>query len=480
MRYTPQVFPLLAASIGLGAAMAQPVMTVETVKVGSQLQAVTHVDFPNPVPGDGFEIKITSDDPKRLKLSRRPDVAGTSTLMMPVQGGFKASPEFWVHVFDGQGEATYTVSAPGYAPLKGKAAMFPSAVLLVGPYKASAFKTQPSSTPSRILVYTGRLEADGSFGEQQLLSGGVNLSLKVVSSNPEVGTITSPEVAFPGGEPNMSTEFKPAGAAGKAEIMLAVIPPGFSKAPPQYEKLSADVVLPGMSLTTEVYLGENLMMGGSLGLGAFAPKEGVEVTIESQDPTRLLLSNGPAEMGKAKITVKVAGGQVGGSYYLHGLGRKGKVRYTATAKGFTTREAVIGMAPSGVTISPNSYGPPDEAELFRKGPEEDRGFVAHLSHKENKMPLVVWMHHLDPETMRAADVTVQSVRPGVEFKIPVALQDPTLGKLSAPFVTIKSGQDAARLEFFPLKEGATRIKLTTPKELAGSANSTSVPVIIRQ
>jgi hypothetical protein len=184
-------------------------------------------------------------------------------------------------------------------------------------------------------------------------------------------------------------------------------------------------------------------------------------------------------MGKPKIVVKVAGGKISGTYYLHGMGRKGKVKYTAVAKGYRTREAVIGMAPSGITISPSAYGPPDEAELFRKGPEEDRGFVAHLSQKNYKMPLVVWVHHLDPETGRSADVTVQALRPGVEFKVPVSLQDPTLGKLSLQTLVLKGGQDSTPVEFIPLKQGATRIAVTTPKEMAGSANSTSVPVIIR-
>ena len=87
---------------------------------------------------------------------------------------------------------------------------------------------------------------------------------------------------------------------------------------------------------------------------------------------------------------------------VQSLARSGKVSYRASAKGFNSREAVIGLAPSGVTISPTAYGPPDEAELLRRTPEEARGFVSHLSEGSKKMPLAIWTHQLDRIKERAA------------------------------------------------------------------------------
>jgi hypothetical protein len=469
-------FPLLALAPCISPSLASnnaAAMAPGNVAVGNKLQTSTAVALKQPAPESGLEITLTSDDPSRVLLSRTPDAAGSASIRLAVRPHFRASPEFWVQALADTGSVTYTVTAPGLESSKGTVTLTPSAIAIVGPFRAPGFRTTPRAEPSRITLYAVRLDPSMKETEQQMIAGGLSAEVTVTSSNGDAGSVVPPVVTIAGGTANASVEFHPK-AAGETRLAV-VMPPGF-KRPLEHAELTAVISPPGMMVTDQIRIGQNLQLGGLIGLGESGVNE-VEVTLESEDPQRLLLSTSDSEPGSQTIKLKIASGSVNGRFFLQALGKSGTVRYTATATGYTSRTATIGLTPSGVVVTPSPYGPPDEAELFRKeSTETPRGFVARLS-KPEKMPLLVWTVQLDPVTLRSADVTVQPLRAGTSMEVMLKSSNPDVGSINAP-VKIASGSDHVSLEFTPLSVGKTTITVLTPPGFTQSNNSTSVDVIV--
>lgn len=451
--------------------------TLPDVTIGNNLQTSATLKLSEPAGDNGLQITVKSDDPAKLRFSRRPDVAGTESIVISLQAGFGETPDFWLHGFAESGEATYTVSAPGFTGGKGKVTLSPSSLLIVGPFRAPRFPTTTGAAPSRIIVYSARLNDKKEFAEQQAIAGGISVDVELTSSEKKAGDFAQSKLTLAGGTPSAATEFRPAGPG--STTLTASVPKGFSPPPANYAKVVAAVSLPGISITNEVMIGQNLQIAGNVGLGEAARAGGVEVTLTSEDETQLVLSKTATEVGSKSITIRIAENGIGAQYFLQGLGKSGTVSYTAVAKGYQSRLSRVGLAPSGVVIAPKPYGPPDEAELFRKGNEEGaRGFVSHLS-KKAKMPLAVWTAQLDPVTLRSADITVQPLRAGMSLKINVESSNPQVGKVVSP-VVIKGGEEHGSSEFTPLGLGSTTITVVTPDGFTKSFNSTTVAAMVKE
>ena len=466
------VFWSFCSSALLGAAGFE----MANVAVGSSLQTAATFKLTEPAPDGGLEVTLTSEDANRLKLSRRPDTAGNGSIVITIQGGFSESPDFWIHGFASNGEVGYTAKGKDYTTSRGVVTLNPSAIVMVGPFKANRFRTTTGASASRIVLYAARLTPAMEFAEQQAVAGGLNLQLEVTNSAPEVGSLAPATLSIAGGLPNAVTEFKPSKAG---TVNLAVkAPAGFSPAPAAYSGIVGVVTLPGIAITDQVMIGQNLQIGANVGLGEAAGPNGVQVTLTSDDPTQLLISRSATEVGVKSIVLTIPTNGVGAQFFLQALGKTGTATYTATSKGFASRMAKIGLAPSGVVIAPAPYGPPDEAELFRKGQEGSRGFVSHLT-KKAKMPMAVWTAQLDPITLRSADITVQPLRAGMTLKVDIESSNPGVGSVGSS-VVIKGGSEIGNTDFTPLSKGSTVISAITPAGFTKSANSTSVEAIVKE
>lgn len=455
-------------------ALSAAELVLPNFNVGRNLQTSGTITLPERAPEAGLEITLTSDDPSLLLLSRSPETAGAASIKLPVRAHFLDSPEFWVHARADKGSATYTATIAGSPVGKGKVTLFPSGILIVGPFKAPRFITTTGGAPSRITLYSVRLDSNLAYAEQQLVAGGLSVKVDITNSNSSVGVPISSQLTFDPGVPNVSVEFKPR-SPGETTLALKM-PDGFSM-PTQYRAVTADVRAPGLALTDQVTVGQNLQVGGVAGLGEAAPEKGVEVTVTSDDPSRLLLSASGKEAGAKSVKLKIPAGQVNARYFLQALSRSGEVTYTASAPGFVSRTAKVVLAPSGVVIAPSAYGPPDEAELHRKeSTEVPRGFVCSLSNP-SKTSLVVWTVQLDPVTLRSADVTVQPLRPGMSLKVELKSSNPAVGTI-APFVTIEGGSEHATTDFTPVSAGSVAISVITPEGFTISDNSTSIPITV--
>ena len=91
-----------------------------------------------------------------------------------------------------------------------------------------------------------------------------------------------------------------------------------------------------------------------------APSEGLRITLTSDSPTRLLLSQTPDGPGSPSITVIVRPGlSHSPDFYVYGLSKTGSTTYTARAPGFSTSIATVTLAPSGILIKgPSTFGSP--------------------------------------------------------------------------------------------------------------------------
>lgn len=475
MLFTHLMFRIVLLMPAAALLAGAPGMTPANVTVGKNLQASASIAFDEPVPVEGVEVILTSDDPNKLLLAKTPDAAGSASISLSVKGQFRASPEFWLHALADSGSVTYTATTPGLGSSKGTVTLAPSAIIVVGPFRGPTFPTTSRAEPSRLTLYPVRLDASLKYAEQQLIAGGLSVKVHVTSSNVQVGTVNPSSVTMSARSPNAIVTFQPS-SAGKTKLAVDV-PSGFS-APAEDAAVTAIVRTPGIALMGQIRLGQNLQVGGVVGLGE-AAAESVPVTLTSEDPKRLLLSLTEKDVGSESITVTIPPGKVNGSFYLQGLGSSGTANYNASAPGYASRTASVGLTPSGVVITPSPYGPPDEAELHRKeASETPRGFVASLS-KPEKMDLVVWTVQLDPDTLRSADVTVQPLRAGMSLRVAVNSSDPSVGSIVSP-VTIAAGKDHGATTFTPVGRGSTKISVVTPDGFTTSSNSTSVSAVVRE
>jgi hypothetical protein len=449
-------------------------LAVPDVTVGRNLQMYASVKLPEAAPQAGVSLTVTSDDPTRLLLSAGPDQAGSASITLTVNGGFVYSPEFWLQGLADNGTVTYNVTANGLGTAKGKVTLVPSAIVIMGPFKAPSFQTTPGGRPSKLVLISATLDSSMKVSQEQLVAGGSRLTVRIENSHTEFGTVSESAVTLMGGLSEAVTYFKPAGE-GKATL-TPVPPPGFSTSA-DYASVVAAVEKPGLAVSEDLVIGKDLQVLGVLVLGEPAGSEGLKVTLTSSDASKLLLSTVGDKLGTGTITLTVPPGQSTANYFLQALSDTGLVTHQATAPGFRTRIGHTQLAPSGVIVGYSSYGPPDEAAVKQRiGGREERGFYVSLADSQkNPIRVMVWSAYLDSGL--AADFTVEALRPGVSATVTLKSSDPAVGTVESP-VTIASGSSRAASRFTPMKPGKTVISIDTPSGFATPKNAVYVPAFV--
>jgi hypothetical protein len=461
------------------ASAAQPSLTAGKLSIGKNLQTWATVTLSEPVATGELKVTITSSDPSRLLLSRNPEVAGTASITLVVRPQYRESPEFWLQAMGDTGQVSYAVTAPGYAGTTGTVDLFPAGVVLIGPHGENGppeFTTTPRGWPTKLMLRVARLDKDGLPAEAQYVRGGMSLSLQLESSDAAVGGVSEPSLTIAAATDSVSTHFKPTGA-GKTSLRVKEIA-GF-RTPASLNKVMATVRVPGIAIADDMVIGENLQLAAALALGEPAAPGGVTVTLTSGDPSKLLLSTSPTQVGKATIDVRLEAGAVSTTYYLQSLSRSGDVSHQAKADGYASRTGTLTLAPSGVILSLEHHGPPDEAEFLRPesaGSKRNK-FVTLLSQPEHE-PLIVYTAYLHPESRRSADITVQPLRAGLSLTVDLENTNPDVGKIEAKPV-IQGGADRSVIPFRPKSVGETVISVVTPEGFTTPSNATELLAIVR-
>jgi len=448
----------------------------EPATIGRNLEGFTSMRLTELAPEGGLQVTISSDDPSRLLLARNPDEAGSKSIVLKLKGPYIRTPDFYIQALGDKGTVTYTASAPGFDSIKGTVKLAPSAIFIVGPFKAPSVKVTPH-LPAKITLFTGVLDQSGKFTTQQPVAGGMPVLVKIMSSDPGVGSVQASELTINPGETSASTLFNPAGL-GKT-ILSATAPAGFS-VPSEFSAVTANVELPGIGLSGEMFLGKDLEVSAAILLGEPAPPGGVDVTVNSSNPKALILSKRADEVGTGTITVHIPQNESQAPYHLQALADSGTVQQTATAAGYRIRVAPIFLAPSGFMVVYGPYGPPDEAEYLRTVLVRDpRPFTVSLSDSSRPVQVALWSVYLDPKTLRGADITAQRLRPGVSATLDLKNSNPAVAKVTSS-VTITGPAASASSEFVPLSPGQTVISIDTPAGFATPSNATSVTATVKE
>ena len=97
--------------------------------------------------------------------------------------------------------------------------------------------------------------------------------------------------------------------------------------------LLAPAILPAAGLNAPDFsVGRNLQTSGMIRLAEVAPDGGVQLTLTSEDPARLLISAHPDQAGSGSITLSVKGHTIlSPEFYVQGLDDHGKVAYQVNA-----------------------------------------------------------------------------------------------------------------------------------------------------
>jgi hypothetical protein len=476
---TPSRLATAAALLILSSAYARGAIKLipGAANIGRDLQTAVTVALSEPTPAD-LKLTLTSGDPSRLLLSPRPDVAGTPSITITVKTRFRESPEFWLHALRDSGVVNYTASADQVESASGAVTLSPSGVIMIGPMgeNAPVLMTTPRGWPAKIKFQSARLDESLNMAELQYVRGGYVLKFGATSSDTAVGKITPGELEIEGASDTVVAQFSP---ASPGTTTLSVSAPGL-KTPARLNEVLATVKMPGIGVGDDIVVGQNLQAGAALNLGEPAPEGGVTVTLTSADPKKLVLAAAAQDAGQPFIRIHVPAGKSNATYYLQGLGREGTVTHTATAPGYTQRTGTLTLAPSGVILSLDTHGPPDEAELFRPqtagGPQN--GFFAHLK-EQKSTPLVLFTAYLDPATHRSADITVQQLRGGLTLPVDLSNSHPEVAAVQEK-VIIKGGSDRVIMPFKPSATGQTLISVATPPGFTKPSNSTELLAIVRE
>lgn len=461
----------IAVGVVLGCALqaAEPaVLSVPSFEVGRNLQVFTSAKLSQPAPGSGLSMTVSSDNADSILLSESPDRPGSRQLTLALSPGAVESPDFYVQALNGTGVATYTASAPGYAPAKGKVTIARSGVVA----KMPQFRTT-ARTPARVMLYSVMLDDSGKPVRDQPVRAGFAARIRVASSNPDVGAVLDPEIVIPGAAGSAMTLFKPK-APGQTVLKIGA-PEGFDT-PAEGAEIQANADVPGIGMMGEVRIGKDLQVEGDILLGENAPEEGLDVTLTSNDPQKVVLSPKIDAIGSGTLTIHIPGGQGRGHYSIQALSDSGDVTYTASAAGYRTRTAPLTLVPSGVLIAYAPNGPPDHANVTRAEPPMERRDINTSLAKKQPVQIGIWMAYLDPTTKRGADMTVQRLRPGVQAEIRLLSSDPSVAEPAS--ITIAPSRLGAVAEFVPRREGQTVISATTPKGFTTASNATSLKIIV--
>jgi hypothetical protein len=327
---------------------------------------------------------------------------------------------------------------------------------------------------AKITLRTVIVDAEGKVIAAQPVAGGMTIQAELKSADSKVGSFVDAKTGIPAGESAAYAEFQPAGIGNT--ILSLRLPTGFTEAA-EYKSVSVTVEQPGLGLSGEINLGKNLQVGGMILLGEPAPPGGIDVTVTSKEPAKLLLSKDTDKVGSESIVVHIPAGESRGTYHMQGMADSGTVIHTATAKGYRTREAPIALAPSGIMVVYSPYGPPDRAEVQRAILTRDpRPFTTSMSNKKPEH-LALYPVYLDPNTRRGADITAQRLRPGITAIVNLKNTNPEVAAVESR-VVLKDCVEVQLVEFKPLRPGQTEISVTAPDGFMQPSNATSVAAVI--
>jgi hypothetical protein len=208
--------------------------------IGQNLQSPATVSLGQPAPKGGITVTLTSNDPSQLLLAPDAATVGSKSITITIPpGSFHAN--YLLQALGNSGTATYTATAPGYESRTAPVQLTPSGVLIgyrqppdeaefarkESAQRLHGFVTKLSANDVEFTLYTAQLDPQTHRGADitvQPLRPGVSVQVHLQSSNPSVGTVSSPVTISAGS--STSAPFKPL-SPGKTVVSIDT-PAGFT------------------------------------------------------------------------------------------------------------------------------------------------------------------------------------------------------------------------------------------------------------
>jgi len=417
-------------------------ITVSDVYVGQNLETTIGIVLPQPAPTGGVQVTLTTSDQSKVLLGGNASATGSALLTLTIGPGLSAVGGIYVQGLASSGTATITASAPNYSSGTGTITLTPSGFLLAGPAGiGTSTLTTNQGVSSTLTVYAARLDSSFNSQENQQIRGGLTVAVPVTSSSTSVGTITSSPVTFNGGDSSNTTQFS--AVSSGSTTLTAGVPSGFSK-PASGNTLNTTVNPAGL-VPANVTVGNNLEANANVVLNGVAPPVGLQVTLTSNSPNKLLLSTTPTGAGMASISVTVPGGfSVSPDFYVYGLGTSGTVNYTASAPGFGSTTGAVTLAPSAIVISgPFGLGTTSFTTTTGAGNTDITISSALLNSSLNY-------------------VSPQAIAGGTSVSVNVLSSNQAVGTITTSPLTIAGGSATATTQFDPIGAGSTTLSPSAP------------------
>jgi hypothetical protein len=417
-------------------------MSIPNLTVGKNLQASSVVTFG--VASTGVDITLTSSDPSKLVLSSTNTGSGSATATVHANASSLTSLSFFAQALADSGTVTVTAKAPGYVDTSTTLTLAPSGIVVLNG-TSPTLNTTTLAPDSTITVAGAYLDPTSSniLGLQTIRGGLGSQTIQLKNSSTAVGTISKSSVTLKGGDVSTTLTFHPL-TTGTTDIS-ATQPSGFV-APSNAPALHVIVGQPTITMKG-VSVGKDLQTTDTVYLSAPAPSVtdappigGVDVTVTSSDPSKVLLSTTATGTGTSSVTVHVNAGTQGlPVFYVQGLANSGTVTLTATATGFDNGTSSVVLQPSGFIIS--------------------SGNINSGSSGDSTVTLSASM--LQPVSL-APTGPAQGVRPGAApISVTTASSNTGVGTITSP-VAFNAGASTATATFHPVAAGSTTIGVQPP------------------
>ena len=314
----------------------------------------------------GVLVTVQSSDPTRVLVSPDAATAGTASFTVNLANSQTYVPYYLQGLENVTGSANVTVSAPGFATGSHTVGVVPGGVEIIN---LQAATTTLSADDVGWYLQVGIPCAGNAqlCQVQPVRAGGPAfvVSLTLTPAQTPVAQLKSDQPVATGQSvtkpiPPGAYYSQPAAPGTSYGLALDPLGPGTTTVtatgPVGVLTLSTGVRSvtisgPGITMPGPTTVGAGLQGSTYAYLGA-SEHGGVLVTVQSSDPTRVLVSPDAATAGTASFTVNLANSQTYVPYYLQGLENvTGSANVTVSAPGFATGSHTVGVVPSAVEIA---------------------------------------------------------------------------------------------------------------------------------
>lgn len=448
----PEGFGTFAGRQRLAVNVTRPGLVLEQLVVGKNLQRPTAVSMAPSLsaPGSGLSVTITSSDPTRLLLSASARAVGAATLVVSMQPGSFRSPDFFVQALAGEGVATLSATADGFAETNNSVTLVPSGFGL-GFFSSEGARTTTFADPLTVSIYPTALAPgiDQFTARQSLRAGLDDVPVQVSSSDSAVAQLIGAPLVFHQGDSTQTLRVQPV-APGVAVVSIAT-PDGFSSAPGDQAQLRITVTAPQLSFSLNSgTVGKDLQTSASVSLPV-QPKDPPSIIITSSDPEKVRVSTNRTDNPVTSITLARASG-FSNQFFVHGFADQGSAVLTASAAGFQSATVTVPLAPSGFVIS----APFSSGNFTTTSLSPATTFTV--------SPAV-----LEPSTL--AYRTGQMLRGGLPpVSVLLVSSDTQVAAIAGSPLIFNAGDSNKTGEFRPVAPGSTIVSVTPPSGFAIPSN----------